>query len=454
MIEKILNNKLAFILLHIAIGYLGTFSFFPKIYGFIAIIIPCYLIFVSKNKNEEAFLFASYIVGAEVFIRMTQGFILYETGKYSVILFLLIGIFVGKFKQVFSVQYVFYILLLLLGIVFTQVPEGESIRKNVLFNLSGPIVLGIAAFYFYQREITKKKLIDALFFMLLPLFSMICYLYFRTPDLEEIVFGGEANFKTSGGFGPNQVATAIGLGMFVLAVFLFLKKRLSGYLILDSIFLIYFTYRGLLTFSRGGIVTAAITLIIFSFFYLLHKKVSFSLLTKYILVGGFFVFAIWIYTSNITGGMLNNRYTGKNALGVQKDITTGRGDILQVQFDNFFNNPLGIGVGNGKYERLKKGENITAASHNEVGRLLEEHGYIGLFLLLLLIFVPLFNFFRSDFYGKAFLISFYMLWFLTINHSAMRVALPGFIYALSLIRITEEEEESEDLNLIDINSND
>ena len=40
---------------------------------------------------------------------------------------------------------------------------------------------------------------------------------------------------------------------------------------------------------------------------------------------------------------------------------------------------------------------------------------------------------------KAFTISFYLFWFLTINHSAMRIALPGFIYGLSLIRIVPDE---------------
>ena len=53
----------------------------------------------------------------------------------------------------------------------------------------------------------------------------------------------------------------------------------------------------------------------------------------------------------------------------------------------------------------------------------------------------MFNFFRADYFQKSFIISFYVLWFLTINHSAMRIALPGFIYALSLIKITDYEEE-------------
>ncbi|MFK8059952.1 MAG: O-antigen ligase family protein, partial [Polaribacter sp.] len=389
--------------------------------------------------------------GGEVFVRMTGGFILYETGKYLVILFLLLGLLTGRFKQTFSIQYLLYLFLLLIGIIFTQVPEGESLRKNVLFNLSGPIVLGVSAFYFYQRPISLKVLKDALFFMLLPLFSMIMYLYFRTPDLREIVFQSEANFQTSGGFGPNQVATAIGLGMFIITVFILSKYKLTGYLLLDSVFLIYFSYRGLLTFSRGGIIASFFTLILFSIFYVIYKKISISILFKYLAISSFFIFSIWLYTSDITGGMLNNRYTGKNAIGTQSDITTGRIDIFKVQFDNFLDNPLGIGVGNGKYERQKKTEHVTGASHNEVGRLLEEHGYIGLFLLIMLLTIPLFNFFRGNFLQKAFIISFYSIWFLTINHSAMRIALPGFIYGLSLIRIEdfEAQENTETLESIE-----
>ncbi|WP_158837984.1 O-antigen ligase family protein [Polaribacter sp. L3A8] len=333
-------------------------------------------------------------------------------------------------------------MLLLLGIVFTQVPEGESLRTNITFNLSGPIVLGFSALYFYLRPISKQNLMDGLFFMLLPLFSMITYLYFRTPDLKEIVFGTAAMFETTGGFGPNQVATAIGLGMFILVVFIFLKEKLTGSLYLDAFFLIYFSYRGLLTFSRGGILTAVITLLFFAFFFILYKKMSLQILFKYVLISGFFVIAIWMYTSNITGGMLDNRYTGKNASGIQKkDITTGRGDLIAYQFNNFFEHPLGIGVGNGKYERMKSNQRITAASHNEVGRLVEEHGLIGFVLLLLLLIIPLINFFKANNFQKAFIIAFYIMWFLTINHSAMRVALPGFIYALSLIRITDIEND-------------
>ena len=441
MIEKIAHNRVIFVGIHILIGYLCTFSFFPKIYTLVIFLIAIPQIIFKKNKNEEAFLFAAYLAAGEVFLRMTDGVILYETGKYGVILLLVLGVFVGKFKQKFSVSLTFYLLLLLLGIIFTRVPEGEYIRKTIAFNLSGPFVLGITGLYFYKRSITKENLMNALFFMILPLFSMVTYLYFKTPDLKDIVFGGAANFATSGGFGPNQVATAIGLGIFIIAVFILMKERITGFLLLDVFLLLYFIYRGLLTFSRGGLITGVIALICFSLFYTLYKKISLTSFITYVGIVVVFTIGIWLFTSNITGGMLDNRYTGKNASGVQKeDISSGRGDILAEQIKSFTENPLGIGVGNGKYKRQGAIGNVTAASHNEVGRLIEEHGIIGFIILLLLLLLPLANFWYGNNYQRAFISAFYIFWFLTINHSAMRIAFPGFIYGLSLINIIHEKE--------------
>ena len=441
MIEKIAHNRVIFVGIHILIGYLCTFSFFPKIYTLVIFLIAIPQIIFKKNKNEEAFLFAAYLAAGEVFLRMTDGVILYETGKYGVILLLVLGVFVGKFKQKFSVSLTFYLLLLLLGIIFTRVPEGEYIRKTIAFNLSGPFVLGIAGLCFYKRSITKENLMNALFFMILPLFSMVTYLYFKTPDLKDIVFGGAANFATSGGFGPNQVATAIGLGIFIIAVFILMKERITRFLLLDVFLLLYFIYRGLLTFSRGGLITGVIALICFSLFYTLYKKISLASFITYVGIVVVFTIGIWLFTSNITGGMLDNRYTGKNASGVQKeDISSGRGDILAEQIKSFTENPLGIGVGNGKYKRQGAISNVTAASHNEVGRLIEEHGIIGFIILILLLLLPLANFWYGNNYQRAFISAFYIFWFLTINHSAMRIAFPGFIYGLSLINITHEKD--------------
>lgn len=442
MLKIVTDHKLIVIGLHVVIGFFATsFGFFPSSYAYLVLIFAMIVTVFSENKNEEAFLLASYLVGAEVFLRMTKGAPLFETGKYSVIAVLLIGLVVGPAKQKFTLSYIFYILILMLGIVLTEVPAGESLRRSIAFNLSGPFMLGICAIYFYKRRIKLQELYDALFMAVLPIFSMITFMYFRTPDLREIAFGGVSLGETSGGFGPNQVATIIGFGIFIIGFYILTKKKFTGFLFLDALILAYFTYRGLLTFSRGGIITAGIAFITMAFLFVLFKR-DLAKLFQYIIVASIFLLGVWLYTSDITGGMIYNRYTGRNASGIKKqDASAGRFKIITTQFESFQNAPLfGIGVGNGKFERQKKAGNVTAASHNEVTRLIEEHGLLGLIMIVILIIVPLSHFFRVDRYRRSLIIPFFIFWFLTINHSAMRIAFPGFIYALCLINIQKVDE--------------
>jgi len=439
-----INNysKLFLVCVHIILGFFYIIPFFSKGFTILLFIVGLFYVIKNKNVNEEALLFSAYLTGYEVFMRMTKGFLLYETGKYGVLLFLVVGFFSGKNTNKPNVSFVIYLLLLLIGIAFTTVPEGESIRKAVAFNLSGPFLLGLIAIYCYRRKITFSTIYNILFVMLLPIIAMSSYLFFRTPDLSEIVFGGSANFSTSGGFGPNQVSTVLGLGVFIVAVFLLTKRKLSGFILVDLALLFYLFYRGLLTFSRGGMLTGFIALLFFVLLYALGNRDSIALLMKVVGVGFVLVVSAWIYTSGVTGGVLNNRYLGQNAKGEQKeDISSGRVAILEEQLQGFYENPIfGIGVGNGKYKREEGLKGIVIASHNEVGRLIEEHGLIGVFSLLLLILTPLFLFFNQNYLQNSFLIAFVVFWFLTSSHSGMRIAFPSFIYGLSLIQLVKDEE--------------
>jgi len=443
--------RLFAIFVHILIGFLALSEVVAELYSYIVIVIGFVMIFRSANNHEEVTLWTAYLVGSEVFLRMTKGIFFYELNKYSVIVFLILGLAIEKRRHGIPLIYFFYLALLLLGIVFTDVPFGESLRRVIAFNLSGPFLLGMAAIYFYKRIITKEQLFRALFYLMLPIFSMITFMYLRTPDLAEIRFGGVALSETTGGFGPNQVATIIGFAVFVVASFLYVKERLTGFLFADVLVLIYFAYRGLLTFSRGGMMAAGAALIIFALIMILGGTNKLQNLFKYTIIMSLIMVGIWLYTSNVTGGMIENRYTGKNASGVKKeDVTAGRVDIFQAQLAAFYASPLvGVGVGGGKYFKQSGAESNT--SHDEIGRLIAEHGLIGIFMLILLFITPLPNILGQNYYVRAFLISFYLFWFLTINHSAMRVAFPGWIYGLSLIQLTNTNEE-ESLDEDEVNS--
>ncbi len=443
MNSKTSYGRLILAIIHLILGVLLLVGIVAKVYSTLIVAFGILFIIKSKNKHNEAMLWSAYLVGAEVLFRMSGGTLFYELPKYSVLLFLFLGLFIEKKKHAISITYLIYILLLLIGIAFTNIPFTESIRKAVAFNLSGPILLGVSAIYFYKRKITLQKLMDMLFYMLLPIISMLSLLYFKSPDIKDITFNTEANFATSGGFGPNQVATILGLGIFIVTIYLFFKKRIFYVFLIDIFLLIYLIFRGLLTFSRGGILTSFLAIGFFTFFYILATKDKLKNLIKFATLFVFSGIALLLYTSNLTGGMLMNRYTNKNAAGIEKkDISTGRVVIFETDLEGFLDHPFfGLGVGGSKYYRLDKLDRY-AASHNEVSRLLSEHGMIGVVILFLLIFIPIKNMKNQSNLARAFLGAFFLFWFLTINHSAMRIAFPGFIYGLSLITLKINEENS------------
>ncbi len=432
-----LRNLLIF---HVILGFLTTISPLAKLYGVLIIGIPMYYIIKNKNVNDEALLFSAYLVGAEVLLRMSNGSILYESGKYGMIMFLGVGSVIGVNKIKGNVSFVFYLLLLLLGIVTTESVEGLSLRRSIAFNLSGSFALGIAALILNRRVVSRALMMKVLHYMCLPIISMCVFLFFRTPSLSEIAFGGGASFEASGGFGPNQVATALGLGMFLMGVFIVTKNYISGSLVIDVLILSYLSYRGLLTFSRGGIITGVACFLIFVFFYFVSQPNFGSRFIKFMTIALVTVSVVWIFASSVTGGMLNNRYLGRNARGEQlADISSGRTDIFKMQMESFLENPIfGIGVGNGKQKRLDSEVKVTAISHNEIGRLIEEHGLVGIFSLAILFLTPTYIFLNSSSYQNAFLIPFFLMWFLTINHSSLRIAIPALAFGMSLLKISDE----------------
>ena len=78
---------------------------------------------------------------------------------------------------------------------------------------------------------------------------------------SEIRFQNSSNFATSGGFGPNQVSTALGMG-FVVAVLLLVSVKELPAVVRATLLIItlWLFIQTILTFSRGGITVAMITL--------------------------------------------------------------------------------------------------------------------------------------------------------------------------------------------------
>lgn len=428
-----------------AIGF-GVYVFSPlaKLYFLASIGIFLFYLFKNGNKNNEALFAAAYITGAEVFFRMTDAspIAIYEAGKYGVIGFILLGLFFSGTSRK-SGPYWLYLLLLVPGIVYASSTLGydTNFRKAIIFNLSGPFCLGIAALYCVDRKITRKQLQYVIWSLLMPTIAMGVYLFFYTPDTRDVLTGTGSNFAASGGFGPNQVSTAIGIGMFCLVVQLFTNSKNVILLAVNLGLLSLLTYRGIVTFSRGGVLTALIISVAFILFYFKAANIK----TKKRVIGPILFLVLtasftYVLTSVRTSGLIDKRYANKDAAGrVKEDLSTGRGELISSELEAFFKYPLtGIGVGKIK-EYREEAQGISAASHNELSRMLSEHGISGLIALLILGIYPLI--FRLTNRRNFLFFSMLGFWFLTINHSSMRIAAPAFIYALCLLNIVHEKKK-------------
>ena len=105
----------------------------------------------------------------------------------------------------------------------------------------------------------------------------------------------------------------------------------------------------------------------------------------------------------------------------------------------FLEHPFfGVGAAKGTEIRSEEMGGLTA-SHDEITRMLAEHGSLGILGLLILFATPIFLYLDNK--QHIYVFCFLAFWFLTINHAAMRTATPSFIYALSLLKVKFNEEE-------------
>lgn len=439
------KEELSYIYLLLFHAFLGFLVFvlpvLSKIYTLTLFAFGIYYIVKTKNKNNEALVMSAYIVSVEVLLRMTDGMLLNEFGKYSIMIFMFLGmVFSGFYKS--SWVYWIFLLFLIPGIILASITSdfNVDVRKTIAFNISGPVCLGISTIYCFQRKITFDRLKGVITAFSLPLISLLVYLYLYSPSVKDVITGTQSNFETSGGFGPNQVSTILGLGVFVFFVQLLLNSQSRLFQMINAGFVMVFAFRGIVTFSRGGILTTIV--MIFLLLIVLYFQANFNTKPKIglIILCSFLAgLGVWGYSSLQTGGLINKRYANEDALGREKKSKlSGRETLMASELQMFWDNPvLGVGVGRNKEIREKE-TGIVSASHNEITRMLAEHGLFGLIDLMILLFAPLFLFVNNR--QNILALSFFVFWLLTINHAAMRLAAPAFVYALSLLKVSIVEE--------------
>jgi O-antigen ligase len=456
LIQLFLRYPLLALLLHVGLGFLSKAqpAVVAALYMVIALVAILEIV-ATRDKDHLTAYYGLYLTGFEVLSRMSKSALFWEIGKYSCIAVFGVGSIFSLVQKKRPYLFFAYLILLLPGILVSAAYGGadeERIRDLVSQYFSGPVALLAAGWYFYQRPMQKAQLAYLIRVGILPSVAVVTLL-FLGKSLLEIDFIGGSNFEASGGFGPNQVSSALGWAIVLAVAGLLLGLSPTGYRLLDYSLLTLLVFRGLLTFSRGGMMGAfgAIGLSVLVLFLISGTyRTRMKKLMPRIVLGSFVLLAVAFFANDLTGNFLLYRYQGKSTSDVvqgrsrsKSEYLSGREEIMESELSAFVENPvLGIGIGRGTLYREASARTQRIASHTEFTRMLGEHGLLGL-LAIVCVFMALpykhFRQLKND-DNRLWMMVLFILSMFTLAHSGMRMALPSVAFGLAFLWILKDKK--------------
>lgn len=432
--------QLFFVLIfHMALGLVfAQVSLIALAHSLVVVLAGVFFLIRDKEPYNVIYVTA-YIAGMEVLWRIAGGTLVWEYSKYSIALLLILSLLKAQKLRQVSLLPILYFVLLIPSISIMPVFS----RNDISFNLSGPLLLAIAAASFSTFKLERKHVQNVTLALIFPVLSLLILATFGLVTAVELEFTNEANFEASAGYGPNQVSTIFGLGLLGIWIYIFMNRNsrfIQGVLLICWIWLAVQT---LLTFSRGGLWAGLGGIAITALFFVQNKRARWNfvgIIFLFAVVGNFYIFPA---LDDFTDGALTDRF--------QSTDLTGRDVLWAADLEIFWSNiALGVGPGQGRlhrYELVGRGD----ASHTEYARLLSEHGLFGVFAMVVLAIICIQRVFlyKETPFARGVTLAFIAWALLTLAHSAMRLALPGFIFGLAMAQfdtnVSTDPEKVEDV---------
>lgn len=429
---------------HIPLGFLlHSSSAVSALHAAATFAVGMYLALFDRRLERVAYV-GAYIIGAEVLWHMTDAPIFWEFGKYGVAAIFLTAILRNRLFRVPALP-VFYFVLLLPSVWITilqedwssRIEDWQTGRDMISFNMSGPLALMVSAWFFSHLKLSTIQL-QRLFLALMGPIIAVGTIALTGVASSDISFGTTSNNSASGGFGPNQVSSILGLGALLAFLFFVLSNRAGQNKNVSIVGVVSWVRRFLmiclmivliaqsaLTFSRGGLYNTVAALAI-AFFYLMREsrsRLQFIFIALFLL--GFSAYVLLPKLNEYTGGAFASRFESTD--------TTGREGFVEYQLGVFQRHPLfGLGPGRG----------FWGASHTEYARLLADHGSLGLLALLLMFLMAAVNLKRARTIMKKTVVSSVLVWsFIFMAHLGMRLAAPSFMIGLTFAALTLQENK-------------
>jgi len=384
--------------------------------------------FFSKKIAPIAWLMA-YIVGAEVLWRMTDSQMPYESAKYAVAVISAVTLIRIKNYAIPNTAVVYFLLLLPALIMSYGTLSREALRAGISFNFSGPLSLFAAVCFFANITLNSgewKVLLLAVVAPMMGITTIAAHGTFLNPDIQ---FTTESVHKASGGFGPNQVSSVLGLGALLAAHYAMnsQNRRKQAVLICAALF---FMMQATLTFSRGGVIAAVLALAPAVFFKLGQSRGRGRLLIWVAILAAFCGLVVYPLLDDYTGGALTVRYSIKDL--------NGREQLMAADLVIWESSPIfGVGVGGSAHAHMAL-YGQPAATHNEFTRLLAEHGLFGVGAILAMAMMAVSAFIQAPTAQEKSYVSSFILWSILFSGAnSMRVAAAGFIFGLAFVRLKQ-----------------
>ncbi len=436
------DRQLLSLLVHVILGVVATFLPVGMVVWIYLVLVAFMLEFGNyQNSRGIVHFFLAYYIGLEIMARIVQAspLVPYESGKYFMFAVLVAGLLSMRLPGRTRIG---WLILALLLPSFLVLPVSVT-YKDLAFNVLGMINLALALVYFARIRLTPPLITSLLRLVILGLVPVLVSVILKTPDFDDLKFTLAANFSTSAGFGSNQVSTVLSLAFMILGFCLMFRVPIFRPTWVTVALFAAFFFRALLTFSRGGLVSALIVLLLvwLSAYFFFRELLPRALTTARAFVGVALLLVIFYQANELTSNLLLLRYQGEtNAtlLGKrEKDLsvlTSNRLDIVVSDLRVWETSPVfGVGPGMSKYARGDLFNNYAAA-HVEGSRLLAEHGVFGLAILIILFVFPVYwVLHEKNPYVRALQICFFSFALLTTFHSAMRTNVTPLLYGAAVV---------------------
>lgn len=457
------KNEKYWLIFHVLFGIVCVYTNIPLMCWYWLVVITSLIsLFKAGNHALTVIYILTYTIGIEQLNRSVNAtpVVPDEIGKYLPIALFLISLALpgkNKNKRVRIGEY-----MLLLSLPAFLVLPSNFLFRDIVFNYFGFFNLCIGVIYFSKQKISYSELKNIFKIILFPILSFAVYLIVKQGQAEKVVYRLSANYLTSGGSAANQVATVLGFASVVLIVAYLTNQKIFKIKYVDKILLGLFFFRGLLTFSRGGMISVLLTILLILIIPKSNNKISYNQITfrkikpKYYLFGAIFLVAIFLVVNSITNNNLLLRYKGYTNITIntgERDlstITSGRLDIFNSDISTFLRKPLlGCGVGQSKYERIDAPfyGNPGWLPHIEVSRILAEHGIFGIFIVLIMLIYPLYKILTTqDNYQKIYMTAFFTVAIASSFHSATRTMVTPLLYGMAFIHLIPDSLYNNDRN--------